>query len=91
MIDQIEQIMKKDKETFCEFLTCLYNKGLAHIICEYKDDNNFWFPSDTPDALNELPDLNVSNDDLFANNNVADLEFPDLNMDFPNIDTEEKI
>lgn len=43
MIDQIEQIMKKDKETFCEFLTCLYNKGLAHIICEYKDDNNFWF------------------------------------------------
>lgn len=43
MIDKIEQIMKKDKETFCEFLTCLYNKGLAQIFCEYRDDNNFWF------------------------------------------------
>ena len=55
------------------------------------DSNDFWFSSDTPDALNELPDLNVSNDDFFANNNVADLEFPDLNMDFPDIDMEEKI
>lgn len=52
---------------------------------------DFWFSSDTPDALNELPDLNVSNDDFFANNNVADLEFPDLGMSFPDNDMEEKI
>jgi len=55
------------------------------------ESNDFWFSSDTPDALNELPDLNISNDDFFANNNVADLEFPDLNMNFPDDDMEEKI
>ena len=54
-------------------------------------DGDFWFSSETPDALNELPDLNVSNDDFFANNNVADLAFPDLNMGFPDDDMEEKI
>lgn len=43
MIDKIEQIMKDDKETFCEFLTCFYNKGLAQIVCDYKDNKNFWF------------------------------------------------
>lgn len=55
------------------------------------NDGDFWFSSDTPDALSELPDLNVSNDDFFANNNVADLAFPDLNMGFPDDDMEEKI
>lgn len=43
MIDKIEHIMKNDKKTFCEFLTCFYNKGLAQILCEYKDNKNFWF------------------------------------------------
>ena len=47
-----------------------------------EDDNNFWFPSDMPDALNELPDLEVSNDNFFANNNIPDLNFPDLKINF---------
>ena len=43
MIDKIEKIMKNDRETFCEFLTCFYNKGLAEILCDCKDNKNFWF------------------------------------------------
>ncbi len=35
--------MQKNKETFCEFLTCFYNKGLAELICDCKDDKNFYF------------------------------------------------
>lgn len=54
------------------------------------DNNDFWFPSDTPDALNELPDLEISNDNFFANNNISDLQFPDLNINFGNNDSEEK-
>ena len=46
-------------------------------------NNDFWFSSDTPDALKELPDLDVSeNKDLFANNFTPSLEFPDLNLNF---------
>ena len=55
-----------------------------------EDDNNFWFPSDMPDALNALPDLEVSNDNFFGNNNMPDLNFPDLKLDFGTSDTEEK-
>lgn len=51
------------------------------------EENNFWFPSDTPDALNELPDLEVSNND---NNIMPDLNFPDLKIDFGNNNMEEK-
>ncbi len=56
-------------------------------------DSNFWFPSETPDALNELPDLDVSNDssnsnNFFANNSISDLSFPDLKVDFGNNDME---
>lgn len=47
-----------------------------------EDDNNFWFPSDTPDALNELPDLEVANDNFFGNGELPDLNFPDLKIDF---------
>ena len=57
-------------------------------------DNNFWFPSDTPDALNELPDLEGDNakpaDDNFFANDLGGLNFPDLKVDFGNNDTEEK-
>lgn len=53
------------------------------------DPDNFWFPSDTPDALNELPDLAISNDDFFANNKIPDLNFPDLKIDFGNNESEE--
>jgi len=55
-----------------------------------EENNDFWFPSDTPDALNALPDLEISNDNLFLNNNVSDLQFPDLNIDFGNNDSEGK-
>ena len=55
------------------------------------EENSFWFPSDTPDALNELPDLetsNNSNDNFFANNEIPNLDFPDLKIDFGSNDTE---
>ena len=56
------------------------------------DENSFWFPSDTPDALNELPDLEVEkkedDNNFFSNNNMPELNFPDLNLDFGNNDTE---
>ena len=48
------------------------------------DGNDFWFPSETPDALNELPDLEVTNQDsnnFFNNNSMPDLNFPDLKLD----------
>ena len=46
-------------------------------------NNDFWFSSDTPDALKELPDLDVSeNKDIFGNNFTPTLDFPDLNLDF---------
>ena len=43
MIDKIERIMINDKKIFCEFLTCFYNKGLTQILCNFKDNKNFWF------------------------------------------------
>lgn len=46
-------------------------------------NNDFWFSSDTPDALKELPDLDVSeNKGTFGNNFTPTLEFPDLNLNF---------
>ena len=51
-------------------------------------EDNFWFPSDTPDALNELPDLTPNNNNFFANNTIPDLNFPDLKIDFGNNDLE---
>lgn len=54
-----------------------------------EDNNNFWFPSETPDALNALPDLEISNDNFFTNNNILpDLSFPDLKPDFNQDNTE---
>lgn len=55
-----------------------------------EDDNNFWFPSDMPDALNDLPDLEVSNDNFFGSSDIPDLNFPDLKIDFGSNDTEDK-
>lgn len=46
-------------------------------------NNDFWFSSDTPDALKELPDLDVSeNKSIFGNNFTPTLDFPDLNLNF---------
>jgi len=60
------------------------------LFANQTDENNFWFPSDTPDALNELPDLDISNDDFFANNQMPDLNFPDLQMNFMTEESEDK-
>jgi len=53
-------------------------------------DNNFWFPSDMPDALNDLPDLEVTTDNFFGNNDMPSLNFPDLKLDFGQSNTEDK-
>lgn len=46
-------------------------------------NNDFWFSSDTPDALKELPDLDISeNKGTFGNNFTPTLDFPDLNLNF---------
>ena len=71
----------------------LFSNNLSEIEekpADPEDDNNFWFPSDTPDALNALPDLEVSTDNFFGNNTMPDLNFPDLKIDFGSNDTEEK-
>ncbi len=59
------------------------------------NDSNFWFASDTPDALNELPDLDIpdkeDNNTFFGNNQMPNLNFPDLNLNFaPNGEEEGK-
>ena len=59
------------------------------------NDSNFWFASDTPDALNELPDLDIpdkkDNNTFFENNQMPNLNFPDLNLNFaPNGEEEGK-
>lgn len=72
----------------------LFNNNIKEIEnypADPEDDNNFWFSSDMPDALNELPDLEISNDNFFGNNNsMPDLNFPDLKLDFEQSNTEEK-
>lgn len=62
--------------------------NITNTSVDPEDDNNFWFPSDTPDALNELPDLEVANDNFFGNGELPDLNFPDLKIDFGPNDTE---
>ena len=53
-----------------------------------EDNGDFWFPSETPDALEELPDLDVkpdaNSDNFFASNAIPDLNFPDLKLDSGN-------
>ncbi len=57
-------------------------------------NDDFWFPSDSPDALNELPDLDVpsasANNNFFGNNQMPNLNFPDLNLSFSPNGEEEK-
>jgi len=71
----------------------LFNNNIAAATEEpnaLDEEHNFWFPSDMPDALNALPDLEVSNDNFFTNNTMPDLSFPDLKIDFGPNDSEEK-
>lgn len=75
--NNLEQTLQMDPE---------FEKAINNI----DDNNDFWFQSDTPDALNELPDLEISNDSFFTTNNMSDLQFPDLNIDFGKNDLEGK-
>lgn len=70
----------------------LFSNDIQNVDPEIdkEEENSFWFPSDTPDALNELPDLNISNDNFFSSNPMPDLNFPDLKVDFGTNDSEEK-
>lgn len=69
----------------------LFSNNISEVLTDSAEstteENSFWFPSDTPDALNELPDLEISNDN-FNNNVMPDLNFPDLKIDFGNNDLE---
>ena len=71
----------------------LFSNNISNIgetPADPEDDSSFWFPSDMPDALNALPDLEVANNNFFGNNEIPDLNFPDLKIDFGSSDTEEK-
>lgn len=70
------------------FTTDLNNDNNSSVDPE--DDSSFWFSSDMPDALNDLPDLDVSNENFFGNSSMPDLNFPDLKIDFGQNDTEAK-
>lgn len=60
----------------------LFSTNTEASSVDPEDDNNFWFPSDMPDALNDLPDLEVPSDNFFGNGDIPDLNFPDLKIDF---------
>lgn len=68
----------------------LFSNNIEETLADTApEENSFWFPSDTPDALNELPDLEIAND-TSATNTMPDLNFPDLKIDFGNNDLEEQ-
>lgn len=71
----------------------LFNNNFAETTTnsvDPEDDNNFWFSSDMPDALNELPDLEVSKDNFFGDSDIPTLNFPDLKVNFGPNDMEGK-
>lgn len=43
VIEMIESRCLGNKEAFCEFLACLYNKGRCEISADFKDDSHFYF------------------------------------------------
>ena len=66
----------------------LKNSTLDEVMANNKDignvDNDFWYSNEEdPLDLNSLPDLNSSNNDFFATDNVKNsmpsLDFPDMN------------
>ena len=91
-----EELKKEESpkdETIAQEENPLFNNSIEKIeeSTPEKEEDNFWFPSDTPDALNELPDLEVTpSDNFFTNNNMEDLNFPDLKINFDNDDSEVK-
>lgn len=87
-------VQEEKKDTVVE--NPLFSDGEVSSNEDNTIDESFWFPSDTPDALNELPDLDssenkIDSNNFFANNNsIPDLSFPDLKVDFGNNDEEAK-
>lgn len=56
-----------------------------NIEVNSKNNDDFWYTNeDSPLDLNSLPDINNSNDTFFNtnNNNMPELDFPDLDMNF---------
>lgn len=43
IMKNIENKMLAEKEVFCEFLACFYNRGLCDVDCGYQDENNFYY------------------------------------------------
>ncbi len=41
--ERIENRFLGNKEDFCEFLACLYNKGMCEVSADFKDDSHFYF------------------------------------------------
>ena len=103
--ENVVQPVLEKKESTASFENPLFssNKDLKNDIFVNSsskvdpedNDSNFWFASDTPDALNELPDLDISdkedNNTFFGNNQMPNLNFPNLNLNFaPNGEEEGK-
>lgn len=63
----------------------LFNNTIDELE-QNKTDNlehNFWFDTDSPSPLNDLPDLtSSSNTNFFESNDLPNLNFPDLKVDF---------
>ena len=88
--------VEEKKEEVKEEINPLFNNDVSITTTEQavnnvvsnEDNGDFWFPSETPDALEELPDLDVkpeaNSDNFFANNAIPDLNFPDLKLDSGN-------
>ncbi len=41
--ERIENRFLGNKEDFCEFIACLYNKGMCEVTVDFKDDSHFYF------------------------------------------------
>lgn len=60
-IEMIESRCLGNKEAFCEFLACLYNKGKCEISADFKDDSHFYFQR--KDEAFGINDASVFSDD----------------------------
>lgn len=83
-----EEVKKDINPLFNNEVSIATTEQTDNNVANNEDNNDFWFPSETPDALEELPDLDVkpevNSDNFFANNAIPDLNFPDLKFDSGN-------
>lgn len=59
--EMIESRCLGNKEAFCEFLACIYNKGRCEISADFKDDSHFYFQR--KDEAFGINDASVFSDD----------------------------